>query len=215
MGGELAPDQIIAAFALHQHGIVARRQLVAGASRIVRSTAGSRRAGFTSSTAGSTRSGTAWSARAATGGLHSWHAATMPSSVTPLLHRCAGQPGTAALREVLERYAPGSVDVRSRLEEMCIELRDAHGILRPSTNMVVAGRVRDLYWPHAPLVVEVDSYRWHRSPSRLSEERALDVSLALLRIPFLRFSYEQVADEPRYVVSAVLAALGASSPPMR
>ena len=97
---------------------------------------------------------------------------------------------------------------------MCIELCDAHGIPRPSTNVVVAGRVRDLFWPHVPLVV-ADSYTWHRSPSRLSDDRQRDVELTLARIPFLRFSHEQVADQPAYVVQAVLAALGTSSPPIR
>src|SRR5918995_2496530 len=55
------------------------------------------------------------------------------SDLEALLRR--RQPGTAALREVLDRYAPGSVDVRSRLEEMCIELCDASGIPRPTANV--------------------------------------------------------------------------------
>jgi hypothetical protein len=137
------------------------------------------------------------------------------SDLDDLMQRCAGQPGTAALREVLGRYAPGSLDVRSRLEAMCIELCDAHGIPRPSTNVVVAGRVRDLYWPHMPLVVEADSYRWHRGPSRLTEDRVRDAELTLARIPFVRFTYDQVADQPRYVSETVRTMLGTTSPPMR
>ena len=132
------------------------------------------------------------------------------SDIDALLRRCARQPGTAALREVLARYAPGSVDTRSRLEEMCIELCDAHAIPRPSTNVVVAGRVRDLYWPHVPLVLEADSYRWHRRPSALNDDRERDAELTLARIPHIRFTYEQVADRPDYVVHAALALLGTS-----
>jgi hypothetical protein len=132
------------------------------------------------------------------------------SDIDDLLRRRARQPGTAALREVLERYAPGSVDTRSRLEEMCLELCDAHGIPRPSTNVVVAGRVRDLYWPHVPLVVEADSYRWHRRPSALNDDRERDAELTLAGIPHVRFTYEQVADRPDYVVHTALALLGTS-----
>lgn len=132
------------------------------------------------------------------------------SDLEALLRRCAGQPGTAALREVLARYAPGSVDTRSRLEEMCIALCDAHGIPRPSTNVVVAGRVRDLYWPGMPLVVEADSYRWHRRPSALNDDRERDAELALAGIPHLRFTYEQVVDRPEYVARTVRALLGTS-----
>src|SRR5829696_2780279 len=137
------------------------------------------------------------------------------SDLEDLLRRCHRQPGTAALREVLQRYEPGAIDVRSRLEEACVELCEAHGLPRPSTNVVVAGRARDLFWPHAPLVVEADSYRWHRSPSRLSDDRQRDVELTLAGIPFLRFSYEQITERPAYVVNAVVAALGTSSPPIR
>ena len=74
------------------------------------------------------------------------------------------QPGTAALREVVRRYSVGSVDVRSRLEILCVELCDSAGLPRPSMNVVVAGRVRDFFWADVPLVVEADSWRWHRSP---------------------------------------------------
>jgi len=120
------------------------------------------------------------------------------------------QPGTTALREVLGRYAAGSVDVRSRLERLCVELCDSAGLPRPSMNVVVAGRVRDFFWADVPLVVEADSFRWHRSPARLSEDRERDVSLTLAGIPFLRFSYEQVVDRPAYVIGALRAALGST-----
>jgi hypothetical protein len=132
------------------------------------------------------------------------------SDLDDLLRRCAGHPGTAALREVLQRFAPGTIDTKSRLEEMCVELCDAHEITRPSVNVVVAGRVRDLFWPHVPLVLEADSYRWHRGPSRLSDDRLRDAELTLARIPFVRFTYEQVAEQPEYVVRTALVLLGAT-----
>ena len=135
------------------------------------------------------------------------------SHVEDLLRRCGRQPGTAALREVLQRYAPGSVDTRSRLEEMCVELCDAHAIPRPSTNVVVAGRVRDLFWPHVPLVLEADSYKWHRRPSALNDDRERDAELALAGIARVRFTYEQVANRPDYVARTALALLGTTSPP--
>ena len=84
------------------------------------------------------------------------------------------QAGTAALREVVRRYAPGSVDVRSGLEVRFLELCS------------------------------------HRSPGRLSEDRERDVSLTLARIPFLRFSYEQIVNRPGYIVRTLGAALGST-----
>ena len=88
-----------------------------------------------------------------------------------------------------------------------LELCDAHAIPRPLTNALVAGRRRDCFWPDVPLVVEADSYRWHRSPGRLAADRARDVELTLAGIPFLRFSYEQIVAAPAYVAEAIRAAL--------
>jgi Protein of unknown function (DUF559) len=63
--------------------------------------------------------------------------------------------------------------------------------------------VRDFYWPHCRLVVEADSYRWHRSPSALNDDRERDVELTLAGYRVLRFTYEQVTRRPRYVIRAL------------
>src|SRR3954447_8509483 len=60
-----------------------------------------------------------------------------------ILERHARRPGVAALTAVLKRYAPGSVDTRSRLEEIVLELCDEFGLPRPLMNVVVEGKVRD------------------------------------------------------------------------
>ena len=90
------------------------------------------------------------------------------------------------------------------------ELCDDHDLPRPLVNTVIEGKVRDFYWPHRRLVVEADSYRWHRSPSALNDDRERDVQLTLAGYRFLRFTYEQVTQRPRYVIRAILAALGAT-----
>jgi len=123
-----------------------------------------------------------------------------------------GAVGAAALRKVVAKYDPSAVDTRSELEDLLVELCDVHGILRPSCNVVVEGWVRDFYWPHAKLVVEADSYTYHRSPAALADDRERDVSLTLAGIRSLRFTGEQLRNRPRYVVDAVLSALrGADS----
>ena len=129
------------------------------------------------------------------------------SDLHRLLDRHRGRGGVPAVSALLERYTPGTVDTRSVLEDIVLDLCDAHGIPRPLVNAIVAGRQRDFFWPDVPLVVEADSYRWHRSPGRLAADRRRDVELTLVGIPFLRFSYEQIVDEPRYVAGATLAAL--------
>jgi hypothetical protein len=133
------------------------------------------------------------------------------AGVERLLERHRGSPGTASLTAVLARYAGAAVDTRSHLEDLVVELCDGHGIPRPAGNVVVEGRVRDFYWPRARLVVEADSYSYHRSPSALADDRERDVSLTLAGIRSLRFTGEQLRRRPRYVARSILAALGAPS----
>lgn len=121
-----------------------------------------------------------------------------------LLDRYAGRPGTPAVREALARYAGG--DARSALEEIIGALCVEHGIPRPQENVVVLGKVRDFYWPGRRLVVEADSYAWHRSPAAMAEDRARDVELTLAGIRTLRFTWSQANRDRSYVVAALRSA---------
>jgi hypothetical protein len=125
-----------------------------------------------------------------------------------LLARYRRRPGTRSLKAQLEAYR-GPVDVRSKLERLVYELCDAYGLPRPLVNTVIEGKVRDFYWPHRRVVVEADSFRWHRTPSALNDDRERDVELTLAGYTVLRFTHEQVTRRPRYVIRAVRLALGA------
>jgi len=70
--------------------------------------------------------------------------------------------------------------------------------------------VRDFHWPGSRLVVEADSYAWHRSPSALSDDRERDVGLTLAGYRSLRFTWEQVTRRREYVAGALLRALATS-----
>jgi very-short-patch-repair endonuclease len=125
-----------------------------------------------------------------------------------LLARYPRRPGARSLKAQLARYR-GPADTRSKLERLVNELCDDRGLPRPLVNTVIEQRVRDFFWPHCRLVVEADSYRWHRSPSALNDDRERDVELTLAGYRVLRFTYEQVTRRPDYVARALVAALGA------
>jgi uncharacterized protein DUF559/putative AbiEi antitoxin of type IV toxin-antitoxin system len=116
--------------------------------------------------------------------------------------------GTPALRAVLAAYAPGTVETLSALEEIVLELCDRAGIPRPLVNAVVEGRRRDFVWPQQRLVVEADSYTWHRSPSALNDDRERDVELTLAGWTVLRFTYAQCTKRRAYVTRSIHRALG-------
>ena len=113
--------------------------------------------------------------------------------------------GSSLLTAVLERYEPR--DTRSRLEQLIDELCRVHRIPTPLVNVVVEGKVRDFCWPRARLVVEAESYEWHRSPSALNDDRERDVELMLAGWRTLRFTWTHVTRRPRYVRRAILGGL--------
>jgi hypothetical protein len=127
------------------------------------------------------------------------------ADLASLLERYAGRPGAAALREALDRYLGG--DARSELEELIAGLCADRGIPRPLENVVVLDRVRDFYWPQARLVVEADSYAWHRSPGAMADDRERDVELTLAGLRGLRFTWSQATRRRTYVARSILAAL--------
>jgi len=88
-----------------------------------------------------------------------------------------------------------------------LEVCDVHGLPRPLVNTSIEGRVRDFFWPDRGLVVEADSYAWHRSPQPLNADRERDVELTLAGLRVLRFTYEQVMHRPHYVIAALRRAL--------
>ena len=123
-----------------------------------------------------------------------------------LLQRHAKRPGSPSLRAQLTRYR-AHTDARSELERLLSHLCDRHGIPRPQANVTVEGRTRDFFWPDHGLVVEADSYAWHRSPDALDTDRERDVELTLAGLRGLRFTHEQITGRPVYVTRAILAAL--------
>ena len=119
-----------------------------------------------------------------------------------LLRRHPRRPGSPSLRAVLDTYAPR--DTRSALEDLIAELEIEPP---PHSNVVIEHAVRDFAWPRQRLVVEADSYTWHRSPAALDADRERDVTLALGGWRTLRFTYAQVTTRPGYVAGAIRAAL--------
>jgi hypothetical protein len=57
-----------------------------------------------------------------------------------LLARYPGRPGSSALVASLSRYAVGSVETRSVLEELVLVLCDNHGLPRPEVNCSIEGK---------------------------------------------------------------------------
>jgi hypothetical protein len=114
------------------------------------------------------------------------------------------RPGSSALDAVLSRYTAGSALTRSELEERFLALCDEFTVPRPNVNSRIEGGIEvDFVWPAARLVVEVDGYAFHRSPTAFEEDRARDVRLVLAGYRVLRFTWTQVTRHPAAVARAL------------
>ena len=114
-----------------------------------------------------------------------------------------GRPGSPSLQAVLSLYTAGSTVTRSEMEERFLGLCDSFGLPRPDVNTRIEGEEVDFAWRDRRLIVEVDGYRYHRSPSMFESDRERDVMLAVAGWQVLRFTWTQLTTRPAWVARAV------------
>jgi hypothetical protein len=115
-----------------------------------------------------------------------------------------------SLQAVLSLYTAGSTVTRSEMEERFLALCDEHGLPRPDVNTRIEGSEVDFVWWDARLIVEVDGYRYHRSPTSFETDRERDVVLVVAGWQVLRFTWTQITRRPAWVARAVAARLARS-----
>lgn len=103
---------------------------------------------------------------------------------------------------MLSLYAAGT-PTRSELEERFLQLCDDHGIPRPETNARIEGHEVDFVWRDKHLIVEVDGYAYHRSPSSFETDRERDINLARTGWHVRRFTWNQITRRPAWVAEAL------------
>jgi very-short-patch-repair endonuclease len=104
---------------------------------------------------------------------------------------------------VLSRYC--AAPTRSELEERFLRLCDDHGLPRPETNTRIEGIEVDFVWRDRRLIVEVDGYAYHRSPSAFEADRERDVTLTVADWSVMRFTWAQITRRQRWLAGAIRA----------
>ena len=95
------------------------------------------------------------------------------SALEELIERRPNRPGVPRVREVKAMYE-GPAPTLTELEKRGVEMIKRAGIPMPSMQWHTSeGRV-DFYWPEARLVVEMDSFRWHKQRQRFERDRSRD-----------------------------------------
>jgi very-short-patch-repair endonuclease len=106
-----------------------------------------------------------------------------------------------SLQAVLSRYTTATT--RSELEEAFLRLCDAQGLPRPETNARIEGMEVDFVWRERRLIVEVDGYAHHRSPTAFERDRERDVVLTTKGWQVMRFTHAHITRRATWVADAV------------
>ncbi len=127
-------------------------------------------------------------------------------SLEALLARARGRRGLAALRNALAVSGPAP-ETRSELERQTLAFVRAHGIPEPQCNVLVHGVLVDCFWPQARLVVEVDSWLFHKSRTEFERDRRRDAKLTALGYRVIRITSRRLREEPARVAAELLTLL--------
>lgn len=92
-----------------------------------------------------------------------------------------------------------AVRTRSDLEGAFLEICRWHRLPRPEVNVRIGPFLIDFLWREERLVVETDSYRYHRGEVAFQEDRGRELELMRLGYGVLRLSEAQIDEAPKDV----------------
>jgi hypothetical protein len=125
-----------------------------------------------------------------------YHRLTSPSPST-LLTRHHRRRGTKALRAIVDQGRLGATLARSDLEIDFLAFLDRQEIPRPLVNEPIGPYTVDGLWPDQRLVVELDSRRAHETTKAFEADRARDRALMTKGYRVVRITWRQLhADGP-------------------
>ena len=115
--------------------------------------------------------------------------------------------------ELMGIHLEGAEGTRSRsdLEEDFLALCARRRLPPPETNVKIGRWEVDFVWRGQRLVVEIDSFTYHRGSVAFQADRARDLDLRQEGFTVLRFSERQLEEEPSRIAADVSGSLGGSS----
>ena len=134
--------------------------------------------------------------------------ADLPAVVVPQLVRRATRQAEVLGLPLGDGIATDGT--RSDLERDFLRLCRRRGLPRPEVNVRIGRWIVDFLWRHERLVVETDSYRWHRGTVAFEDDHAHRTShrRRIAQEPVRRFTGNQVRERPAHVAADIAEALG-------
>jgi very-short-patch-repair endonuclease len=124
-----------------------------------------------------------------------------------LYARSRGRRGLKPLKAAVDKLRGSTPWTQSELERRFLALIREANLPEPSANVYVEGFLVDLWWAQARVVVELDSYGFHKSRRKFASDRLQDTKLQLADCVSIRVTQERVEYESRALLADVVRAL--------
>jgi hypothetical protein len=125
-------------------------------------------------------------------------------AIERLLGRSRGRRGARLLNAAIAEATGEPPLVNSDWERDLLDFCEDHDIPKPELNVVVEGYLVDALWRDLKLIVELDSYAFHRSRRAFEDDRRRDGALQLAGYMVLRIT--TLGEEAAKLLSAAVAA---------
>ncbi len=129
-----------------------------------------------------------------------------PRELEAVLARSRPCRGAARLAAILGDETATAVS-RSKREKRLLRLIRDGGLPMPDTNVKFGRFELDFYWPRERLVVELDTYTFHRGPDAFRRDREKDLAVRAAGREMLRFTGDHVMKRPWMVLATIAGAL--------
>jgi very-short-patch-repair endonuclease len=124
-----------------------------------------------------------------------------------LLARTPRRPGAPRLRRVAHRVSPNAVNAKSSPEVDFLVLCREAGLREPHVNVLVGPYLIDFLWPSERVVVETDSYAFHRDRLSFEEDRKRTLALTADGYEVHRVTALMLESDPGPVIRLLRRAL--------
>ena len=99
------------------------------------------------------------------------------------------------------------------LERLLLEICRAADLPLPAFNVMVEGYEADAHWPGTLLIVELDSWEFHRTRAAFERDRARDLVLKRAGYTVVRITWRQLTERPHEVATTLRALLDSCRTP--
>jgi very-short-patch-repair endonuclease len=129
-------------------------------------------------------------------------------AVTALCDRSPGRHGLKPLGALLADRTRPAPETKGELEALFFDFCRANRLPLPACNAMVEGFEVDAVWPAHRLIVELDSWEFHRGKMAFERDRERDAILQAAGYRVIRITWRKLHDQPADIAALLRRLMG-------